>query len=60
MEDKTRKAVNLIHTVEELALSMGLNVFVVCDGAMGVINTDNKCIEKMLNEYVKFKRDEEC
>jgi hypothetical protein len=45
VEDKTRKAVNLIHTVEELALSMGLNVFVVCDGAMGVINTDNKCKE---------------
>ena len=32
---------------------MKLNVFVVTDGAMGVINTDNNEIETLLNEYVK-------
>ena len=48
---KIRK--RLILCIQELAIAMKLNVFVVTDGAMGVINTDNNEIETLLNEYVK-------
>ena len=52
---ENQKAVNLVKCIQELAIAMKLNVFVVTDGAMGVINTDNKEIETLLNEYVKNK-----
>lgn len=47
---------NFIQAVMELALSMHLNVFVITDNEMGVINTDNPMITKMLNVYVKEKK----
>ena len=51
-----QKAQNLITCTEKLALDLGLNVFVITDcDMMGLVNSDNKLIEKMLNQYVKFK-----
>ena len=50
---ENQKAVNFVKCIQELAIAMKLNVFVVTDGAMGVINTDNNEIETLLNEYVK-------
>ena len=47
MSDK-QKAVNFIKCIQELALAMGLNVFVVTDGA--------RDIEALLNEYVKLQK----
>lgn len=52
---ENQKAVNFVKCIQELAIAMKLNVFVVTDGVMGVINTDNKEIETLLNEYVKNK-----
>ena len=50
---ENQKAVNSVKCIQELAIAMKLNVFVVSDAAMGVINTDNNEIETLLNEYVK-------